>query len=368
MQMKRRYVVALGVMLLVMGACTDDHELISDEEVSSRGIAYLVDDIADYDTASTRGVVSSVADLTTIEAYAFKSDGTQYIGTEDTGASLKYDSSTGNVSVLSGAARWPEDGSALNFYAFSPNSDECMTDKVVTNKSISFTIELPAEKAEDTDILFAYKKYVKETSYSGSVPLAFNHLLCRMSFGSLTYQESNLEVFPRRIVLRDVPTKATYKASTRMLSSEYNWWTAWKVDVVPTQPTDSIVLYEGDGTENLATVWESKVNKGGALDRQFLPGTYTVEMECHARVTYLTDDGIGPTWVVGDEEEYVTRSYSFDIYHSEIDSSTNNVGCSVTVNARVEYFGIPNLDFNIVVSDADLANNTSEVDLGTKTF
>jgi len=343
--------VALCAMLLTMAACTNDHDFITDD-TPSHAVSYRVEKVADYDTASTRGVVSSVADLTTIEAYAFKSDGTQYIGTEDTGASLKYDSSTGNVSVLSGAARWPEDGSALTFHALTPNGDECVRDKSVTSKGVSFTMDLPAEKAEDTDILYAVRRSVTETSYDGAVPLQFKHLLCRMRFGSLSYQESNLEVFPRRIVLRGVPTRCGYSNVNR---------TNWKITKDSSAATDSIVLYEGDGTENLETVWESKVNKGGALDRQFLPGTYTVEMECHARVTYLTDDGIGPTWVVGDEEEYVTRSYSFNI-------SSSYVGYRVTVNARVEYFGIPNLDFSIVVSDAGLANQTSDVDLGTKTF
>jgi len=105
--------LALCAMLLTMAACTNDHDFITDD-TPSHAVSYRVEEVADYDTASTRGVVSSVADLTTIEAYAFKSDGTQYIGTESSGASLKYDSSTGKVSVLSGAARWPEDGSCAH--------------------------------------------------------------------------------------------------------------------------------------------------------------------------------------------------------------------------------------------------------------
>jgi len=299
--------------------------------------------------------VSSVADLTTMEAYAFmKSGGKQYIGTSSIGASLKYDSSTKKVSVLSGAAHWPEDGSALNFYAFSPNSDECMKDKSVTNSGISFTMNMPADKAKDTDILFAKCTSVKETTYSGNVPLKFEHLLCRIHFtSSVRFLESNLEVFPKRIVLKNIPTECTYKTTN---------FKSWNVSQV--SASDSLVLYEGDGTESLYDVW-NKIRlegiNGGPLDRQFMPGKYTIEMQCHARVTYLTDDGIGPTWVVGDEDEYETRSYDFDI-------SQKHVGYKVWLSVYVRYFGIPNLEFTIKASSQASANRATEVDLGTKTL
>lgn len=135
---------------------------------------------------------------------------------------------------------WPQkDGSHVDFYAYSPFSDqpsdvglEFSYDENTGKPKFTFTMS----ESADVDLMVA--KSEGRTAAGGSVPMVFRHLLCKVQFSFSVSNEGGYSYLVNEIKVNGTPLVANYD------------WSADEFDVVQTGSI-SVHIGEDDGSDHL---------------------------------------------------------------------------------------------------------------------
>ena len=205
---------AVAATAAIVSSCSNEDVV---EQTPQKGRPIVVE--ASVDGSSRATVATS---FTGFKLYGYKDDAdkTNFLD----GVNF---ANSGSSWVSVGSANWPEGSGNCNFYAISTQGAAGVPDGIdITNlKDGSFSYTVPADVAEQKDILVASQNDVAYNDNAGKIKLGFKHALANVTMQvRFNFTENNNPVVSEdiseclfsfdRIKIHNVYTSGTYNAST----------------------------------------------------------------------------------------------------------------------------------------------------------
>lgn len=206
----------------------------SDTELASIDTAQEKTPIGFHTVGSQMGSRAKIIDNSNLKDYSFNvyafnrndddgSDGTVFMGANDTepgnkGVNISYHGGKWGYTTPTDLKYWPT--GALNFYAFSPGSDQHTYFWQITEKKKEIQVTTldeygePENNPENVDAMYAISKNQTYTaSNGGTVNMHFRHILSQVAFKART-DISNMEVTIEGIKIYNFHSIGTFTLPT----------------------------------------------------------------------------------------------------------------------------------------------------------
>lgn len=204
-----------------------------------------------------------------------------YMGTTSEGIKIVSDGEKWTYAQPSDQAYWPVNGELLDFYAYSPYGNKAITMKAFATTGLTLDYTVPAEEADQVDLMYAVATNQTKPSDKNSVTMSFKHALTQVHFAIGT-SATNLfvDVEENGIQIHNLKNTGTFASSTET-------WTL-NPDVALTEYTVTSPAIEEAGykVENDAQTFTPIGSADKAL--MLLPQTLTANTENVGTGNYLT--------------------------------------------------------------------------------
>lgn len=204
-----------------------------------------------------------------------------YMGTTSEGIKIVSDGEKWTYAQPSDQAYWPVNGELLDFYAYSPYGNKAITTKAFATTGLTLDYTVPAEEADQVDLMYAVATNQTKPSDKNSVTMSFKHALTQVHFAIGT-SATNLfvDVEENGIQIHNLKNTGTFASSTET-------WTL-NPDVALTEYTVTSPAIEEAGykVENDAQTFTPIGSADKAL--MLLPQTLTANTENVGTGNYLT--------------------------------------------------------------------------------
>lgn len=146
-----------------------------------------------------------------------------YMGTTTEGIQIVSDGTKWTYAQTSDQAYWPVNDELLDFYAYSPYNNPAITAKTFATTSLTLDYTVPAEEADQVDLMYAVALDQKKPDNGNSVTMTFKHALTQVHFAIGT-SATNLfvDVEENGIQIHNLKNTGTFASSTEIwtLNSE----------------------------------------------------------------------------------------------------------------------------------------------------
>ena len=105
-----------------------------------------------------------------------------YMGTTSEGIKIVSDGEKWTYAQPSDQAYWPVNGELLDFYAYSPYGNKAITTKAFATTGLTLDYTVPAEEADQVDLMYAVATNQTKPSDKNSVTMSFKHALTQVHF------------------------------------------------------------------------------------------------------------------------------------------------------------------------------------------
>ncbi|OKZ16956.1 MAG: hypothetical protein BHV81_11880 [Butyricimonas synergistica] len=206
-----------------------------------------------------------------------------YMGTTTEGIKIVSDGNKWTYAQASDQAYWPvNDGESLDFYAYSPYGNEAITEKTFATTGLTLNYTVPAEEADQVDLMYAVALDKTKPTDKNSVTMTFKHALTQVHFAIGT-SATNLfvDVKENGIQIHNLKNTGTLTTVTGLETDIWKNLTGSANYTVSTDAVDGAGYVDGDqktfttiGTEDKALM--------------LLPQTLTANAEDVKTGNYLT--------------------------------------------------------------------------------
>ena len=263
-----------------------------------------------------------------------------YMGTTTEGIQIVSDGTKWTYAQTSDQAYWPVNGELLDFYAYSPYGNKAITAKTFATTGLTLNYTVPAEEANQVDLMYAVAPDQKKATDKNSVTMPFKHALTQVHFAIGT-SATNLfvDVEENGIQIHNLKNTGTFASSTET-------WTL-NPDVALTEYTVTSPAIEEAGykVENDAQTFTPIGSADKAL--MLLPQTLTANADVETG-NYLTinckiyqklADGITKIYLHGSESEYlpVTVGISGNWARNQKITYNLNIGATGSILDPIEF-------------------------------
>ncbi|MFI3262156.1 MAG: fimbrillin family protein, partial [Rikenellaceae bacterium] len=323
--MKKTFTIGLAALALGLTSC-------SKEEVSKTDIASKSNEISfsTYSNLTKGAPYTSNEDFETagnsfgVSAFIFTTDGSTdnndspYLGSSDVGAEIVYGTDWEH-NLASEIRYWPTNGEELDFYAYTPYTDDSQTLNLSFDKTDGLTITgytVPTAEADQVDFMFASALDLTSPNSVDDVLLQFSHGLVQVHFTANT-TSSNMYV---EIAANGISINNIYSSGNLDISSTTESTGAWsgQSDLASYTFTSSKVTIDSEGDSEAITSSDNSLmllpqeftewNVDGDLDAtdSNQTGAY-LAITCKIYSQTTSDSGdASNVYLVGDSETYVT--------------------------------------------------------------
>lgn len=288
--MKTKLIVAAALTLMT-ASCSKESVIESDLNKAGNAISFT-----SYTSALTKGNpidnnTEFIKDGNTFGVTAFIS-GTPtspYMGYAGKGAEIKTNGSIWNYANANEQAYWPTGAETLDFYAYSPFGNDAITQAFDKTTGLTINYSVPAEEANQVDLMFAEAKDEAKADPVAAVVLPFKHALTQVHFGIATKTDRlKIDVEANGIDLNRIMGVGKFAASTEV-------WSDFSNSTNYTVTSDAITAgYEFDAEANPVVKYAKIGTDDAAL--MLLPQTF--------EATTIDET----TGAVGDAGSYLTIS------------------------------------------------------------
>lgn len=138
-----------------------------------------------------------------------------YMGTTSEGIKIVSDGEKWTYAQPSDQAYWPVNGELLDFYAYSPYGNKAITTKAFATTGLTLDYTVPAEEADQVDLMYAVATNQTKPSDKNSVTMPFKHALTQVHFAIGT-SATNLfvDVEENGIQIHNLKNTGTFASST----------------------------------------------------------------------------------------------------------------------------------------------------------
>ena len=138
-----------------------------------------------------------------------------YMGTTSEGIKIVSDGEKWTYAQPSDQAYWPVNGELLDFYAYSPYGNKAITAKTFATTGLTLNYTVPAEEADQVDLMYAVATNQTKPSDKNSVTMPFKHALTQVHFAIGT-SATNLfvDVEENGIQIHNLKNTGTFASST----------------------------------------------------------------------------------------------------------------------------------------------------------
>ena len=262
-----------------------------------------------------------------------------YMGTTAEGIQIVSDGAKWTYAQASDQAYWPVNGELLDFYAYSPYGNKAITAKTFATTGLTLNYTVPAEEANQVDLMYAVATNQTKPDNGNSVTMPFKHALTQVHFAIGT-SATNLfvDVEENGIQIHNLKNTGTFASSTET-------WTL-NPDVALTEYTVTSPAIEEAGykVENDAQTFTPIGSADKAL--MLLPQTLTANADVETG-NYLTinckiyqklADGI-KIYLKGSESKYapVTVGISGEWKRNQKITYNLNIGATGGILDPIEF-------------------------------
>ena len=138
-----------------------------------------------------------------------------YMGTTSEGIKIVSDGEKWTYAQPSDQAYWPVNGELLDFYAYSPYGNKAITTKAFATTGLTLDYTVPAEEADQVDLMYAVATNKTKPDNGNSVTMPFKHALTQVHFAIGT-SATNLfvDVEENGIQIHNLKNTGTFASST----------------------------------------------------------------------------------------------------------------------------------------------------------
>lgn len=237
----KNYLILAAAIAGVMSSCSKE-EVVSTEATETSNVIGFTP----YSTLNTKGLpINGTTDFETVgndfgvTAFFNATDGatnatveSAYLGKFTEGAEIQCGGTVGayvwDYVSTADTRYWPTDGSALDFYAYSPfdgtnrSSDSDYELNISQQEGMSFTnYVVPTAVADQEDFMYATHGEMEKPQTGSKVTLAFKHALTQVRFKAAT-KSDNMFVVINGLTIRNIQSTGTFSidaATTTELNS-----------------------------------------------------------------------------------------------------------------------------------------------------
>ena len=213
--MKKNLMYALIAVTMLTGCAKSD---IVDSEINKKG--NLIG-FSTYKNISRGNPVDDNNEFLTNQ-YSFgvtafiSTSASPYMGTPTEGINIVSDGTKWGYKKNSDQAYWPTNEEKLDFYAYAPNANTAITNKKFDKTDgLSFTYTVPAEEADQIDLMYALALQQTKPTDKNTVTLPFKHTLTQVHF-KIGTSATNLkvEVAVNGIQIHNLKNTGTFSTKT----------------------------------------------------------------------------------------------------------------------------------------------------------
>ena len=188
----------LGLSLAILSGCAESEDFSSpgkyhDPDVINMSV--LLDNQHENSSSLTRAAETNLVSLETVgnsfmvwgyfsPAAATATPGNLYVGESNTvGTVINYTSTGWDYANPSEKALWPSTDNPLNFQAVTPADYGTISNTPTDNvPCVAMLVTVPADQADQKDLLFGHEESVTQSSHDSSVQLTFEHAMAQVGF------------------------------------------------------------------------------------------------------------------------------------------------------------------------------------------
>lgn len=264
-----------------------------------------------------------------------------YMGTTTEGIQIVSDGTKWTYAQTSDQAYWPVNGELLDFYAYSPYGNKAITAKTFATTGLTLNYTVPAEEANQVDLMYAVAPDQKKATDKNSVTMPFKHALTQVHFAIGT-SATNLfvDVEENGIQIHNLKNTGTLTTVTGLEATIWNNLTGSANYTVTTDAVND-AGYVGEDQKTFTPI--------GSADKalMLLPQTLTANADVKTG-NYLTinckiyqklADGITKIYLHGSESEYlpVTVGISGNWARNQKITYNLNIGATGSILDPIEF-------------------------------